>query len=140
MKQKFGGFFDRLNHAPPLRRRSNNDEFSFHKTNGIKRHIERLLNARKGSSLSAPDFGLNDFNDASIGTSDMVAVISEDIKATINRFDSRVTITDVQYDRDNDYPLELKFIISGFAIVDGLGQEIIFAVAMDRFSRQWRNA
>ncbi len=138
MKQQFGGFFDRLNNAPPSRRRLDHVERITRRANSIKQHIKQLLNARKGSSLCVPDFGLDDFNDAAIGTKDMVSIISADIKDTINNFEPRVKIVSIHHEANTDQPLELKFIIDGLTIVDNKYEKITFAMAVDQYRSQWQ--
>ena len=105
----------------------------------IKQHIQHLLNSRQGLAPCAPDYGLQDFNDTTIGTNNMAAVIAEDIKEAISRFEPRIVITHVRHEHNVDNPLELKFVIEGFTLVENQREQLVFAMAVDRFGQQWRH-
>lgn len=109
-----GSLFERLEDAPIIRRRTNRQAAATEQAAMIKRQLAILLNARKGASASTADYGLTDFNDASISTADMVLSIMDDIKATINRYEPRVIVETVTCDNDPDFPMELTFHIKGY--------------------------
>lgn len=75
----------------------------------IKRHLVDLLNSHPGHSECAPELGLLDFNDATIGVLDLELNIQRAIRHCIERFEPRVRRVDVEsLPRDGD-PLQLRF-------------------------------
>ena len=138
MSQRFGGFFERLGAAPPLKRRMTKAERIAEKAESVKRQLQLILNARKGASLCAPEFGLADFNDAAISTRDMISIVKNDIRTTINCYEPRITVTDVVYEPWREQAPELKFIVNGFITVDNENEKIELAMTVDRFSHRWR--
>lgn len=78
----------------------------------IKSNLVRLLNSRRGAADSSEEFGLSDFNDASVGSSDMLRIISNDIQTTISRYEPRVGNVVVSFDYEDTNGLELFFKVS----------------------------
>nr|WP_298378833.1 type VI secretion system baseplate subunit TssE [uncultured Halomonas sp.] len=88
--------------------------------NSIKRHLVDLLNSHPGHSECAPELGLLDFNDATIGVLDLELNIQHAIRQCIERFEPRVSQVVVEsLPRDND-PLQLRFQVHA---VLALGRE-----------------
>lgn len=109
-----GSLFERLEATPEIRRRVRRQVTAAEQTAMIKRQLEILLNARKGASASTTDYGLTDFNDASVSTADMILSIMDDIEETINRYEPRVVVEKVTCENDPDFPMELTFHIKGY--------------------------
>jgi len=78
----------------------------------IKQNLIRLLNSRAGGSSSSSGYGLGDFNDASVGSSDMLRIIGQDIRNTIIEFEPRIHDVHVRFDTSGLGGLELGFSIS----------------------------
>lgn len=78
----------------------------------IKRNLVHLLNSRQGGSSSTQDYGLNDLNDASVGSSDMLRIIGQNIRSVITKFEPRVHDVQVNFDQSSLGGLELGFSIS----------------------------
>ena len=88
-----GSFFERLEEGaatPSLRTKKR--QAAVDRAAAIKRHLETLLNARQGASASTPDYGLADFNDATVATADMVMTLLENVRSTIERYEPRVVV------------------------------------------------
>jgi type VI secretion system protein len=77
----------------------------------IRRNIARLLNARLGESLSSPELGLIDFNDATLGSHDLAVQIRHAIKRCIERFEPRVSSVDIRLLTDDTTLFNRKFHI-----------------------------
>ncbi|RUR40131.1 type VI secretion system baseplate subunit TssE [Vreelandella populi] len=75
----------------------------------IKRHLVELLNSHPGNSPCAPDLGLLDFNDATIGVLDLELNIQHAIRQCIERFEPRVKRVDVESLPNSGDPLQLRF-------------------------------
>lgn len=78
----------------------------------IKQNLVRLLNSRQGGSSSSNDYGLDDFNDAAVGSSDMLRIIGQDIRKVITKFEPRVHDVRVNFDHATLGGVELGFSIS----------------------------
>ena len=77
----------------------------------IKKNLERILNTRQGCNQSSPDSGLTDFNDAVLGSSDLLNQISMDIRRVIQQNEPRVRVLNVKATADPHAPLDLSFRI-----------------------------
>ena len=75
----------------------------------IKRHLQWLLNTREGCSQSSPDLGLSDFNDAAVGSADLVVRVRRDIERLIAAYEPRVHVLGVRATPDPEQPLDLHF-------------------------------
>lgn len=53
----------------------------------LKKNVSNLLNARIGESLSAPDLGLVDFNDASLSAHDLALQIRLTIRRCLEKYE-----------------------------------------------------
>lgn len=75
----------------------------------VKRHLVDLLNSHPGNSACAPELGLLDFNDATIGVLDLELNIQQAIRQCIERFEPRVKRVDVEPLPNHGDPLQLRF-------------------------------
>ncbi|WP_447894354.1 type VI secretion system baseplate subunit TssE [Vreelandella sp. GE22] len=75
----------------------------------IKRHLVELLNSHPGNSACAPELGLLDFNDATIGVLDLELNIKQAIRQCIERFEPRVKRVEVESLPNGGDPLQLRF-------------------------------
>ncbi|MCE9681851.1 type VI secretion system baseplate subunit TssE [Halomonas alkalisoli] len=75
----------------------------------IKRHLVDLLNSHPGHSECAPELGLLDFNDATIGVLDLELNIQRAIRQCIERFEPRVQRVEVESLPHGGDPLQLRF-------------------------------
>ncbi|MCS2610820.1 type VI secretion system baseplate subunit TssE [Halomonas dongshanensis] len=75
----------------------------------IKRHLVDLLNSHPGNSACAPELGLLDFNDATIGVLDLKLNIQNAIRQCIERFEPRVQRAEVEPLPNDGDPLQLRF-------------------------------
>lgn len=104
-----GSLFERLDpDAPPRRSRSRQD-LAAARIQAIKRHLELILNSRRGGSQSSPELGLQDFNDAAIGSADLLLRVGQDIRQSVAAFEPRVKVLGVHARPDALQPLNLNF-------------------------------
>ena len=90
-----GSLFERLDPTSPqasLRGQSDVAE----RVRAIKRQLEALLNARRGGSASSPEFGLPDFNDAAVGSADLMLRITRGIREAIETNEPRVQVKEIR--------------------------------------------
>lgn len=101
--------FDRLMADQTVSQESSRQENATHKFAAIKRHLETLLNARKGCSQSSPELGLADFNGHDASDGDLLEQVSTDIRRTIQCFEPRIQLRALKAVQDCHAPLELHF-------------------------------
>jgi type VI secretion system protein len=101
--------FERLEPDAPPRRVGSRQETAAARVHAIKRHLELILNSRRGCSLSTPELGLRDFNDAAIGSDDLLLRVSQDIRQSVAQFEPRVRVMAVRACPDASRPLDLTF-------------------------------
>jgi type VI secretion system protein len=78
----------------------------------IVEHLRVLLNARRGSSLACPEFGIPDFSDLVHNFPGAVQILQRAIRETILTFEPRLRQVTVRHIVDDD-PLRLKYEIVG---------------------------
>ncbi|UQZ90378.1 type VI secretion system baseplate subunit TssE [Deltaproteobacteria bacterium Smac51] len=101
-----GSLFERLT-SPPDAAEIDEDE-------SIRRHIERMLTARRGSVQALPDYGLPDLNDLSYSKSDLLAECCRFIAESLENYEPRLTRVKVEPQAGMDDPLTLAFTINAF--------------------------
>ncbi|CAH0537453.1 type VI secretion system baseplate subunit TssE [Vibrio marisflavi] len=103
----------------------------------IKRNISQLLNTRIGESLSAPDLGLIDFNDATLGCHDLALQIKLAIQQCLERYEPRLNNIDIQYTPDDESPLNLRFQITASVNAKAIHNSVKIDLLLDN-SRKYR--
>lgn len=83
----------------------------------IKQHLADLLNTRPGDSSGAPELGLIDFNDATIGLFDLEVNIKQAIQSCIERYEPRVQDVEVEIMSRQESGLQLRFQIHATLVV-----------------------
>lgn len=104
----------------------------------IKRHLQRLLNARYGGSLSSPAYGLLDFNDAAMGTADITRRIGIDIQRVVEAFEPRVTVVTVTRVSDPAISTNLVFRLHCLIKDEGQGKTTEVELMMTGLDRRIR--
>ncbi|WP_069385192.1 type VI secretion system baseplate subunit TssE [Halomonas caseinilytica] len=101
--------FERL--SSPARPALEGDEAVEVTLASIKRHLVDLLNSHPGHSECAPELGVLDFNDASLGVLDLELKVERAIRECIERFEPRVSHIQVEALPNEGTPLQLRFQI-----------------------------
>lgn len=91
----------------------------------IRASLLRLLNSRGGLSAASAGYGLEDFNDATIGSSDMMRVVARDIERTITANEPRVQNVRVDFDRAHAGSPELFFRISATTTITRTSEQVV---------------
>ena len=100
--------FERL--AAPRRPERHSEETRLSEVvESIKRHLVDLLNSHPGNCACAPELGLLDFNDATVGVLDLELNIKQAIRNCIERYEPRVKRVDVESLPNSGDPLQLRF-------------------------------
>lgn len=119
-----GSLFERLDpDAPPLRilpRQEQGQE----RIRAIKQNLERILNTRQGCSASSPELGLRDFNDASLGSTDLQQRVSADIHRSIAAHEPRIEVIKVHVQPDPAQPLNLHIRLDCLVPLQGVEEQM----------------
>ncbi|MEN4917682.1 type VI secretion system baseplate subunit TssE [Achromobacter spanius] len=130
--------FERLDpDAPPRRVRSRKDAAS-ERIHAIRRHLELILNSRRGCSQSSPELGLQDFNDAAIGSSDLLLQVSRDIRQSVAAFEPRVKVLGVRARPDVSEPLSLNFRLDCLVPIANEEEQVEIDLVIQRPDRYTR--
>tara|TARA_R110001592_G_scaffold23673_1_gene92514 strand:- start:779 stop:1216 length:438 start_codon:yes stop_codon:yes gene_type:complete len=79
--------------------------------NSIKSNVANILNSRLGEAQSAPNLGLIDFNDASLGTMDLSLRVKLAVNSCLSVYEPRLCNLQIQTVTDPSNPLSLCFQI-----------------------------
>lgn len=120
-----GSLFERLDPDLPPRTLRSRQDLANERIKAIKQHLEWMLNTRRGNSLSCPELGLGDINDATLKSADLQQQICDDIRAVIGRYEPRVRVVDVEPLPDHGSgPASLKFRIHCNVVVNNVEEQI----------------
>jgi type VI secretion system protein len=133
-----GSLFERLDPEASPRQSMSRLDHTAERIRAVKKHLEQLLNARQGCSSSSPGFGLSDFNDAAMGSADLLIRISADIRQSIEIFEPRVKIRDVHFRADADHPQELNFRLDCVVPVESREEVVEIDLVMNSHDRHMR--
>lgn len=75
----------------------------------IKQNLSLILNTRPGGSLSAPELGIIDLNDAMMDSSELNLAICKSIRDCVLRYEPRITELTVTASSGGNTPLMLHF-------------------------------
>ncbi len=132
------GFFDRLKADQRTRQEASRQESATHKFTTIKRHLETLLNARKGCSQSSPELGLCDFNGHDVSSGDLLVQVSADIRRTLRHFEPRIQIRTLKAVPDPHAPLELHFRLDCQVQVNNHAEQLQLELLVNGHNRYTR--
>lgn len=133
-----GSLFERLDPDVRPMSRALGRERPAERIAAIKRHLERLLNARQGGALSSPAYGLPDFNDAVAGTTDLLTRLAASVRAAIAQYEPRVNVRHVRLLPDADAPMELHFRVDCAMPVEHREQLVEIDLVMNRDDARYR--
>ncbi|PVZ68774.1 type VI secretion system baseplate subunit TssE [Pelagibaculum spongiae] len=103
----------------------------------IKKNISHLLNSRAGASLSCPELGLIDFNDATLGSHDLALRIKNAIYLCVTRYEPRISQLQVEVMFDDHCPLNLRFKLQAVLNATAFHNKLQIDLLLDS-SRQYR--
>ncbi|MBN3852229.1 type VI secretion system baseplate subunit TssE [Paraburkholderia sp. Ac-20340] len=104
-----GSLFERLEADASPARIYTRQQQAAARVRAIEQHLQWLLNSRQGCSLSSPELGLRDFNDALAGTADLMLQLRGEIEVMVRQFEPRVTVLGVRACSHPERPLDLHF-------------------------------
>ena len=77
----------------------------------VRRHLDRLLNARHDMCETAPDYGLPALTDLTIGSGDYVHRVQAAIREAIKKYEPRLRHVNVGRVADEEHPHMVSFRI-----------------------------
>jgi len=105
--------------------------------NSIKRNVSNVLNTRMGESLSSPELGLIDFNDATLESLDLSLKIKRAITHCLERYEPRLANVRVNVMRESISTLSLKFQIDAELNSKMLHRKVQLQLMLDQ-NKQYR--
>jgi type VI secretion system protein len=94
-------------------------------------HLHRLLNTRRGSALSAPEYGVPEFSELVHSFPDAIVDLQRAIKGCIERYEPRLLEVVVTHVPTPDNLLMLRFQITARLQHDGRKQPVWFETTID---------
>lgn len=92
--------------------------------------LMRLLNTRCGLSSSSATYGLEDFNDAAVGSADMMRVVARDIERAIRENEPRVSHVQVLFERGQTGSTELFFKILATTMITRKSEQVMIDLVL----------
>ncbi|MDH5546866.1 MAG: type VI secretion system baseplate subunit TssE [Gammaproteobacteria bacterium] len=96
----------------------------------VHEHLNKMLNTRQGSVPALPDYGLPDFNDIARRFPDSVHELRREIHRCIGQYEPRLTNVIVEYIRDSENLLDLRFEIRADVLAGDKKSKIYFETTM----------
>lgn len=130
-----GSLFERLDPYVPLLRILSRQEQVQERIRGIKQNLERILNTRQGCSASSPELGLRDFNNASLGSTDLQQRVGADIRRSIAAHEPRIKVVSVRVQPDATQPLNLHIRLDCLVPLQGMEEQMEIDLVVNGLDR-----
>lgn len=98
-------------------------------------HLRNMLNTRQGSVPALPDYGLPDFNDIAANFPDAIFELRRIIKQSIDNYEPRLSQVKVDYARDEDNPLSMRYEITAQLSLGDENANVWFETTLDSQGR-----
>lgn len=79
----------------------------------ILRHLQRMLNTRRGNAPTVPDYGVPDLTELARGFPDSALDLQRSLRACIEKYEPRLKDVVVQYKESPDDLLSVSFEVTG---------------------------
>jgi type VI secretion system protein len=97
----------------------------------IIRHLERILNTRRGSVPISDDYGVPDLTDLSSGFPDSLRDLERTIRNTIQKYEPRLKSVRVKFVPQEENMLAVSFQIVARLILEEEKNPVVFESLMD---------
>jgi type VI secretion system protein len=97
----------------------------------IIRHLERILNTRRGSAQIAEDYGVPDFTDLRSGFPEAIRDLERTIRDTLQKYEPRLKSVRVKFIPQEENMLTVSFQIVGRLILEEEKNPVVFESIMD---------
>lgn len=97
----------------------------------IVRHLERMLNTRRGSAQIGEDYGIPDVTDLTSGLPDTLRDLERMIRNMIQKYEPRLTAVRIKFIPQDENMLAVSFQIVARLILEGEKDPVVFESVMD---------
>ncbi len=97
----------------------------------IIRHLERILNTRRGSAQIAEDYGIPDFTDLRSGFPEAIRDLERTIRNVLQKYEPRLESVRVKFIPQEENMLTVSFQIVGRLILEEEKNPVVFESIMD---------
>ncbi len=94
-------------------------------------HLRNMLNTRQGSVPTLPGYGLPDFNDIASNFPDAIFELRRVIKQSIDHYEPRLSRVKVDYAKDEDKPLSMRYEITAQLSLGDDNANVWFETTLD---------
>ena len=111
-------------------------KINIHKAaDSVLAHLRNMLNTRQGSVSSLPDYGLPDFNDIANDFPDAIFEVRRIIKQSIESYEPRLSRVKVDYVKDEENPLSMRYEITAQMNLGDENANVWFETTLDSAGR-----
>ncbi len=103
---------ERLRHPDAPAHRRGEDSLQ-EMADSILRHLQRMLNTRRGNAPTVPDYGVPDLTDLARGFPESAATLEDALRACIEKYEPRLRDVTVRYKESPDDVLGMSFEVTG---------------------------
>jgi len=97
----------------------------------VLRHLQRMLNTRRGNAPTVPDYGVPDLTDLARGFPESAGALQEALRACIEKYEPRLRDVSVQYKESPDDVLSMSFEVTGRLVTRGDEAGVWFLTRVD---------
>jgi type VI secretion system protein len=97
----------------------------------IIRHLERIMNTRRGSAQIADDYGVPDFSDFRSGFPEAIRDLERTIRNTIQKYEPRLKAVRVKFIPQDENMLAVSFQIVARLILEEEKDPVVFESIID---------
>lgn len=97
----------------------------------IIRHLERILNTRRGSAQIGEDYGIPDVTDLTSGLPESLRDLERMIRNTIQKYEPRLKAVRVKFSSQDENMLAVSFQIVARLILEEEKDPVVFESFMD---------
>ena len=92
----------------------------------VIRHLEQILNTRRGSAQIADDFGIPDFSEYKSAYPDSQWDLERAIRHTIQKYEPRLKAVRVKFIEQEENPLSVSFQITARLVLEEYRDAVVF--------------
>ncbi len=107
------GLFDVLSNHFADGRRLDETSSDEHRVLSVVGNLNRLFNARRGSLVHLPDYGLPDISEIYRDMPDSVIELREAVRQAVEKYEPRLRRVRVEHQNTDPYAMRLIFLLSG---------------------------
>ena len=99
--------------------------------NSVLAHLSDMLNTRRGSAPTAPDYGIAELADLKSAFPNAIDELERSIESTIERYEPRLALSHIEHSPNPDDPLTVRFKIVGRIVAGDDAHPVWFETTID---------